>query len=373
MNKGKCKIAILYGGISPEHSVSVRSAQSIIRALPAEKYDVIPIGIDRQGKLYLQKLFTFHQNPNVEQAPMMTTHMEDQVIFIPGNGHALLINVMKKETAHTVDIVFPILHGNYGEDGAIQGLLKYAHVPFVGSDILASAACMDKSVTKALLQQAGLPTPAYLHLWADDINNETSKTIQTKIGFPCFVKPSNQGSSIGVTYVSNKQELEKAINEALRYDNSLLVEKAIQGRELECAVLGNGSELETSKPCEIINKKGFYSYTAKYSDPTASELRTEAALSNKLIEEIQNLAKAAFTCLQCSGMARVDFFLDNENKLLINEINTIPGFTAISQYPAMWQAAGLSLSDLLERLITLAFIKFDQQQTIESQWFSKDP
>ncbi|WP_194848532.1 D-alanine--D-alanine ligase family protein [Candidatus Neptunochlamydia vexilliferae] len=305
----KIRIGILFGGQSPEHEVSILSAESVMDHLDPEKYEVLPIKIDKKGRW-------------------------EKEIFSPCALRAAF------------DVVFPVLHGPYGEDGTVQGLLELANIPYVGPDQLSSVLCMDKGVTKELLSAAGLPTPQYqIFRVGDPID---------MLPFPLFVKPAQMGSSVGVSKVSDREALASAIEEAFKYSETILIEEGIEGKEIECSVMGNTDPI-ASLPGEVIPTHEFYSYEAKYLDENGAHFVLPAELSSEKREEVQRLAIAAFKALRCEGMARVDFFLKKDGTLLINELNTIPGFTTISLYPKLWEVSGLPYPELLDRLIELAF------------------
>lgn len=363
----KLKIAVLYGGQSAEHDVSLMSAKNVINALDPAKYDILPIGIDKSGKMYLQKLFVFQQMPNVEQVPTLVAHLDNQVTFVQGSGHGLLVNLMKKDIAQTIDVIFPVLHGPYGEDGTIQGMIKFANIPCVGSDVLGSAICMDKDITKRLLRDAQIPTADFVTLYREDLAALNPAALIEKLGLPCFVKPANQGSSIGISKVKKADDLVAAIEAAFQYDNKVIIEKFIQGREIECAVLGLRDDLMTTLPGEIIPQKEYYTYEAKYFAEDGAKVLAVAALSEAMQAKIQTLSKAVFRCLECKGMARVDFFVTPDDEIYVNEVNTLPGFTQISQYPKMWEASGLEYSALLDKLIELANTAFDEIKSLKMQ------
>jgi D-alanine-D-alanine ligase len=361
----KLKVAVLYGGQSAEHDVSLMSAKNVINALDPAKYDILPIGIDKSGKMYLQKLFVFQQMPNVEQVPTLVAHLDNQVTLVQGSGHGLLVNLMKKEIAQTVDVIFPVLHGPYGEDGTIQGMIKFANIPCVGSDVLGSAICMDKDIAKRLLRDAKIPTAEFVTVYKDDIAELDTNALIKQIGLPCFVKPANQGSSIGK--VKKAEDLISAIEEALQYDSKIIIEKFIEGREIECAVLGLRDNLMTTLPGEIIPQKEYYTYEAKYFAEDGAKVLAVANLTETMQEKIQKMSKDVFRCLECKGMARVDFFVTAEDEIYVNEVNTLPGFTQISQYPKMWEASGLSYPALLDKLIELANAAFDELKSLKMQ------
>jgi len=261
------------------------------------------------------------------------------------------------------DIIFPILHGPFGEDGTMQGLLKLANIPFVGAGVLGSAIGMDKDAMKRLLRDAGIPIGKSLTIKEKDI--PIYEAVVKNLGLPFFIKPANMGSSVGVSKVSEKKDFDKAIREAFKYDRKILIEENIAGREIECAVLGNDNPI-ASVPGEVIPKNDFYSYEAKYLDENGAVLEIPAKLSKNTIKNIQKLAVKTFKVLNCEGMGRVDFFLKKNGQILVNEINTIPGFTSISMYPKLWEASGISYAALIDRLIRLAQERFKTEQKIKS-------
>lgn len=358
----KIRVGVLFGGKSAEHDISLQSALNVINTLDRKKYEVILIGIDKRGQWYLQEAIApiAHQQPTQLS---VVTHLNDWVTLVPGKNHALLTGLMTKEQVTSLDVVFPVVHGPFGEDGTIQGLMKLANIPFVGSDVLSSAVCMDKDMLKRLARDAGIPIAKYITLYRRDLATLNEAAIVKELGLPCFVKPANQGSSIGVRKVKQIEELRAAIDHAMEFDLKVIVEEAIEGREIECAVLGNDDPI-ASIPGEIIPHAEFYSYEAKYFDPEGAEVVTTADLPANIVKKVQALSLKAFKAFDCDGMARVDFFLTKDGNLILNEVNTIPGFTRISQYPKMWEASGISYTELLDRLITLALEKFDQRQTL---------
>jgi D-alanine-D-alanine ligase len=309
----KLRVAVVYGGRSGEHEISLRSAESIIRALDPERYKVLHFLIAKDGK--------WRPRPIVPE---------------PGANPE-------------IDVVFPVLHGTFGEDGTVQGLLELADLPYVGAGVLASSVSMDKEVMKRLCRERGLPVVDYELLTRAQINAGT----RPRLPLPVFVKPANLGSSVGISKAKNPQDLQSALHTAAQYDTKVIVEQAVNAREFECSVLGN-SFPEASLPCEILPSREFYDYEDKY---ILNQARTElpAKLPDGQIREMRELAVACFQATNCEGMARVDFLMDRESgRIYINEINTIPGFTSISMYPKMWEASGLPYSQLLDRLIQLA-------------------
>ncbi|MGC9973512.1 MAG: D-alanine--D-alanine ligase family protein [Bryobacteraceae bacterium] len=307
----KLRVAVLYGGRSGEHEVSVRSAESIMAAMDPEKYEIVRLFITPEGKW----------EPRAIQPE-------------PGSNPG-------------IDVVFPVLHGTFGEDGTVQGLLELADLPYVGAGVLASAVSMDKEVSKRLCLQSGLPVVDYVVLWRGDVDFESP------FGYPVFVKPANLGSSVGISKARNAAELSAALQSAAQFDRKLLVERGIVGREFECSVLGNESP-RASVPCEVLPSREFYDYEDKYLLNRARTV-VPADLPPERIEEIRRLAVACYLSVGCEGMARVDFLMEGASgPIFINEINTIPGFTSISMYPKMWEAAGIPYAALIDRLIELA-------------------
>lgn len=319
MGKKKIKIGVLMGGKSAEHEVSLKSAGNVIKALDKTKYHINPIKINKDGKFDFNDLKNF-------------------------------------------DVIFPVMHGPFGEDGSMQGLLKLANVPFVGPGVLGSAVGMDKDITKRLLRDAGIPIGKFITVkFGDKIN---FSKIKKELGLPLFIKPANMGSSVGVSKVRNEKEFKKAINEAFKFDTKVIIEEFIDGREIECALLGNNTPM-ASIPGEIIANQDFYSYDAKYIDE-GSVAVIPAKIDKKTTKRIQELAIKTFQALNCEGMSRVDFFLKKNGEILVNEINTIPGFTDISMYPKLWEASGVSALKLLDRLLELAIERFEKEQKLQT-------
>jgi D-alanine-D-alanine ligase len=264
-----------------------------------------------------------------------------------------------------VDVVFPVLHGPFGEDGTVQGLLKLANVPFVGAGVLGSAVGMDKDVMKRLLRDAQIPIPRFLVFERSNASKIDFKAVKSALGLPFFVKPANLGSSVGISKVTAHKQFAGALTEAFRFDNKILIEEAIQGREIECSVLGNENPI-TSVPGEIVTRHKFYSYDAKYRDAKGAQLIVPAALSQDITKAVQGLALKTFKTLVCEGMARVDFFLRHDREIFVNEINTIPGFTQISMYPKLWEASGIPYRKLIDRLIQLALERFRREKKLRT-------
>lgn len=360
--KQKKSIGVLFGGRSAEHEVSLRSARTVVSALDPKKYNTILIGVDRRGKWWLDTATL-----QMLQAPAVEPDLDaTEVVLIPTDSSAALINSSTGEKVSSIDVLFPVLHGPYGEDGSIQGCAQLANVACVGSGILGSAVGMDKDVMKRLLRDAGIPIVNFITVSKQSISSVLYQSVNKSLGKTVFIKPANMGSSVGVSKVSSAREYQVALDTAFKYDRKVIIEEYIQGREIECAVLGNG-ELEVSIPGEVISHDSFYSYDAKYATTSESECQIPAVLSADVVALVQQLARQAFDALEARGMARVDFFYSNDGRLLVNEINTIPGFTSISMYPKLWQASGVPLPNLVDRLIELAVADFeDAQQRLTS-------
>ena len=345
-------MVILFGGQSAEHEVSVQSARNVIGAINKRKYEVFVVGITKSGQWKLLNSPTITDNIRTADE----VRAASTVALLPSGDEKLwLIN--EREKKKYFDLVFPVLHGPLGEDGTVQGLLKLMDVPFVGADVLGSAIGMDKDVAKRLLREAGVPIADFLTCQKHKARGLKYSKVKKKLGLPMFIKPANLGSSVGVSKVSSEKEFSLALKSAFAYDKKILIEKFIKGREIECAVLGN-SKPRASIPGEIVVHDSFYSYQAKYLDDHGATLVIPAPLNKKLISKIRRLAITVFTTLDCEGMARVDFFLTPEGKLVVNEINTIPGFTTISMYPKLWEQSGVPYAKLIDILIQLAQRRF---------------
>lgn len=345
----KLKLGVIFGGMSTENEVSCVSGVSVIKNLNKEKYDVFPIYIDKNGKWF--------EVQNIEKNEKTGEELEDKTP---------IDNVM--EFLKTFDVIFPVLHGLYGEDGTIQGVLELLKIPYVGCGVLASSVGMDKVYTKIIFDKAGINQTKYIYVKKYDDNyiyvdeklneellklEEISKIIIEKLKFPMFVKPSNSGSSVGISKVTNKEELENAIIEASEFDRKILIEEGVNGREVECAVLGN-EDVISSCVGEIKAADEFYSYEAKYNNHESKTL-IPAEISEKKSKEIQKLAIKAFKAIDGKGLSRVDFFIENETgKIYINEINTLPGFTSISMFPKLFNHTGIEYTELLDKLVELA-------------------
>ncbi|MDR2602568.1 MAG: D-alanine--D-alanine ligase [Spirochaetaceae bacterium] len=361
---GKLKIGILFGGKSAEHEVSIQSAVNIYNAVKKGPYEPHLIGIDKTGKwFYIEGgLEEFIKNQN-DPSEIKIEYNGKRSALLPECGGVLNIEC---GGALKLDVIFPILHGPMGEDGVIQGALKTAGVPFVGCGVLASAASMDKDVCKRLLRDSGVPVARWVAV--KNLKDLPFSAAAKELSLPLFIKPANMGSSVGVNKAYNQTEYEKALAEAFLYDSKILVEEAIEGREIECAVLGNQNPI-ASAAGEIIPSSGFYSYKAKYLDEKGAVLKIPAEISAEKHEEIKSLAVKTFNALCCEGLSRVDMFLKKDGSLVVNEINTMPGFTKISMYPKLWEAGGLSYEALIEKLINLAIERFNKEQKLRTSFF----
>jgi D-alanine-D-alanine ligase len=366
---GRIRVGVILGGRSVEHEVSLVSAASIINALDKSKYDVIPIGIASDGRWLSSgdALRLLKEKVSLEGEP-------EQLIVPDPRKQSLVVLGGNDRTGRPLDVIFPVVHGTYGEDGTLQGLLELADIPYVGAGVLGSALGMDKAVQKELLRRAGIPvTPAISFLYTEFLAREKKLVaeMERSLRYPMFVKPANSGSSIGISKAHNREELLKSIALASQYDLKILVERGVQhAREIECSVLGNDNPV-ASVLGEIIPSNEFYDYDAKYVDGKSTAV-IPAKMPKSVSKKIQRIAVAAFRALDCAGMARVDFLVTKKsNNIVLNEINTIPGFTSISMYPKLWQASGLSYPDLLERLIQLAIERHRAKSKLKTTYRPK--
>ncbi len=339
----KITVGILFGGRSTEHEVSIRSARSVLAALDTKIYSPVLIGIDKNGT--------------------WLGASESAAFLKSGKAQKKKQDLMPKLDTKKIDVVFPVLHGSFGEDGVMQGFLKLIDMPFVGPGVLGSAVGMDKDMTKRLLTEAGIAVSKGLVFHAHEKDAIKFAAVKKTLGLPMFVKPANAGSSVGVSKVRNEKEFSAAVVTAFKFDSKLLIEEAIVGREIECAVLGNEG-LMAAIPGEIIPGEEFYSYDDKYASTSASVAEIPAKMPKADAEKLRAIAVRAYRTLSLEGMTRVDFFYTKEGKLLINEVNTLPGFTSISMYPKMWEASGLSFTKLVDRLITLALERSEREAAL---------
>ena len=354
MNPSSPAVAILYGGRSSEHEVSIRSALAIVTNLDRTRFNPLLMGVDREGGFRVLPTFETEGLPpdeeGLKKALRRVLDEGERLSLIPGDPRPF-----RTSGGHVipVDLAFSVLHGSYGEDGRMQGLFDILNLPFVGPDIAGSVLGMDKEVMKRLLMQAGIPSARYLVLRKDSPGNVDYAQASRTLGKTLFIKPARQGSSVGVHRVSSPEEWEKALEDAFRFDLKLLVEEAIRGREIECAVLGN-EKLRVSPPGEIIPEHSFYSYEAKYLDDKGARLEIPASVSIEQSAMIREVAEKTFRTLLCEGMTRVDVFLTEDDRVLVNEINTLPGFTEISMYPKLMVQTGISFPELITELLELA-------------------
>lgn len=362
----KIRVGVIFGGKSAEHEVSLQSAKNIIEAIDKDKYEVVLIGMDKKGRWYLSESSRYlleEDDPRL----IRLADANEKVGLIPGDESNQLLNLSTHEKIGKIDVVFPVLHGPYGEDGTVQGLLKLANIPFVGADVLGSAIGMDKDVMKRLFRDAGIPTAKFLVFHESSVGAIDFEEVKNELGLPVFIKPANLGSSVGISKVKREEEFDEAVTSAFQYDRKILIEEYIQGREIECSVLGN-EEPRASLPGEVLPQHEFYSYEAKYIDEKGAILEIPVKLPKDVTEQIQDYAIQAFKALCCEGMARVDLFLKDDNEILVNEINTIPGFTQISMYPKLWEVSGLSYTELIDRLIQLAIERFERDQRLKTSF-----
>jgi D-alanine-D-alanine ligase len=369
----KRRIAVLFGGKSGEHEVSLASARSVMAALDKDAYEIVPIGITPSGRwitsgdpmalLSAGEGDTRHRLANGQRGADQCAALE------PTAGRDLVPGTSRGRFPQ-VDVVFPVLHGTFGEDGAVQGVFELADLPYVGAGVLGSALGMDKVAQKQVLQTAGLPVVDYLAVLRSRWRREPEAVlaeIEARFGYPLFVKPANLGSSVGVSKAHDRQELVAGLGLAARFDRRLLVEMGVNAREIECSVLGNDDPI-ASAPGEVVPSREFYDYGSKYIDNT-SELLIPAPLDEAMSARVQALAVAAFRAIDCAGMARVDFFLCRDSgELYVNELNTIPGFTQISMYPKLWEASGIPYPELLDRLIALAIERYEDKHRSETTY-----
>lgn len=358
------KIAIVFGGRSSEHEVSLNSARNIFKALDKTKFAPLLLGVSKEGTWYQVGEKAFLEKKAILDAEMAT---EAPVSMVSVGGKTSIVNLKNFERMD-FDCVFPIIHGTNGEDGSLQGYFKILNIPFVGCGVLASALCMDKEFMKLTMSQCGINNSKFKVIRKSLDGKSVSPSfeeISRSVGLPFFIKPANAGSSVGVHKVKSKDDFDKKIVDAMLYDHKVIAEEFVQGREIECSVMGPSIGASAATPGELVVKHEFYSYEAKYLDENGAEIIIPAKLEKEKVEEIRALAKKTYEALGCDGMARVDFFMRPNGELLVNELNTLPGFTKISMYPMMWEAHGLPYTDLITKLIDLAFEKFERDSKIK--------
>ena len=361
----KLRVAIIFGGKSTEHQVSLQSAKNIINELDRTKFDLCLIGINEQGQWHEYSEADYLLNSDNPKTISLSKPLR-AVAIIPGSIKNQFISLEDGQALPQIDVVFPIVHGAYGEDGTLQGLLHMIDMPYVGPNIMSSAACMDKDVTKRLLDGAGLAVAPFITIMAHQINDIPYNEMVRQLGLPLFIKPANLGSSVGISKINNEEEFNAALAMAFEYDLKVIVESAIVGREIECAVLGN--ENPEVSPCgEIVLNDAFYGYNTKYIDEDGAKVVVPAVINEDTSLHIRQVALKAYRVLNCLGMARVDVFLTQDNRVVINEINTLPGFTNISMYPKLWQSAGLGYQSLITKLIELALDHHKKTATLKTK------
>lgn len=368
----KRQVAVLCGGQSAEHEVSLLSARSVVQAIDRRKYDVTVVGIDQTGRWFLFPDGEAAEcADNAAQVRLRTGGIP--VALLPAAGGPVLRSLDATNREWRVEAVFPVMHGTNCEDGAIQGLCKLAGMPFVGPGVLGSAVGMDKDVMKRLLRDAGLPVGAFRTFTRATRSQVDFAALERELGMPVFVKPANLGSSVGIHKAGTPAELAAAVADAFRYDRKIVIEKYLPGREIECAVLGNWEPL-ASLPGEVIpaSKHGHYSYEAKYLDPDGAALCIPAKLDDATIARVRDLAIRTFQALNCEGLGRVDLFLLADGTLYVNEINTLPGFTSISMYPKLWAITGIPYAELIDRLFTLALERAAEEAALETRLPGKE-
>ncbi|NJN54576.1 MAG: D-alanine--D-alanine ligase [Anaerolineae bacterium] len=363
----KIRVGVIFGGRSGEHEVSLQSAQSVMQALDPAKYEVTPIGIDKDGRwLTGDPLATLTGGGSSSLATLLPNPQSAALLRVEEQAH----QVMGLRNVTELDVIFPVLHGPYGEDGTMQGLLELANLPYVGAGVLGSAVGMDKAIFKQVMAANGLPVLPWRLVLASQWRAEPTQVladVEAALPYPIFTKPANLGSSVGICKCHNRTELMAGLDEASQYDRRVVVEQGINGRELEISVLGNDDPI-ASVVGEVRPRRAFYDYVAKYVSDD-SELLIPAPLTPELAEAVPALAIQAYRAIDCAGLGRVDLLLDKDyGKLYINEINTMPGFTRISMYPKLWAAAGVSYSDLLDKLITLAISRHEEKEQLKKSF-----
>lgn len=356
VSPAKIRVGIIFGGRSTEHEVSLQSARNIVDALDRQRFEPVLIGIDKMGVWHLNEASDYLLEQHSPELIALNRSNRSLSLAFGQDGlvnQGQWVETRSQTALEAIDVFFPIVHGSLGEDGSLQGLLRMADAAFVGSGVLGSAVCMDKDIAKRLLRDAGLPVTPYRCVNRRTTAQVDFAEVSASLGLPLFIKPANLGSSVGVSQVRTEAEFEAALALALSFDHKVLIEAAVVGREIECAVLGNDAPIASG--CgEIVVRSGFYSYDSKYIDADAAQVVVPAAIDDDACERIRALAVQAFQTLECAGLARVDVFLQADGSVLINELNTLPGFTGISMYPKLWQATGMSYTDLISRLLDLA-------------------
>jgi len=370
----RIRVGIIFGGRSGEHEVSLRSARSVMESIDREKYDVVPIGVTKEGHWLVggDPMRTLAERVDPRLLKASDSEVESQAVAVVADEEETL--VPRAGTLRELDVVFPVLHGPYGEDGTVQGLLDLAGIPYVGAGVTGSAVAMDKIIFKDIMKANGLPIVPHMHFKRRDWTVQPEVVldeVEQRIGYPVFTKPANLGSSVGISKCFDRATLAAGLAEAARFDRKLLVEQAVpHAREIEISVLGNDDPI-ASVPGEIVPKREFYDYVAKYIDEgdQASDLLIPAPLSEELTAQARALAIRTYVVIDCAGLARVDLLMNGQSgELFVNEVNTIPGFTSISMYPKLWEATGISYSELISRLIDLALERHGDRQNLQTYY-----
>ncbi|MBC2725326.1 D-alanine--D-alanine ligase family protein [Desulfosporosinus sp.] len=360
MDDHKLNVVLLFGGRSGEHEVSLNSARSIYKAIDRNRYKVETIGISKQGQWFWGVL---PETLLKDGFPEPNESIQVNLVIDPTNPRFMSLNGHTLPDQGKFDLIFPVLHGPFGEDGTLQGLLEMANVPYVGSGVLGSSLGMDKDRMKAVFLEKNLPLARYVTLLRSEFLNgpeQCLNEIEETIGYPCFVKPANLGSSVGISKAHDREELMEALKTAAIFDRKIVIEETIIGQEIEVSVLGNDAPI-ASIPGEVLPAQEFYTYEAKYSN-IGSSLLIPAALEDSVIKELQSMAIEAFRAVEANGLSRVDFFVTSKREIFVNEINTLPGFTEISMYPKLWEATGIPYPELIDRLISLGLERFKDKQ-----------
>jgi D-alanine-D-alanine ligase len=355
----KINVALVFGGRSAEHEISLRSAQNVIEAIDKEKYNLYYIAIDKEGFWYTNTKI----NGSVPDFPLNLNQFSDALSINMAGEDKLF--VLSEGIQLKIDLFFPILHGPYGEDGSIQGLFRSLDVAFVGSDVLASSAGMDKDVMKRLLRAASIPIGDYIACYKHQVPG--FEQVKKQLGLPVYIKPANMGSSVGISKVEDEKSFEPAIKEAFTFDRKIVIEKNIEGLELECAVLGN-QDAKASAVGRVIAYHEFYTYESKYLDDQGFKLEIPARIPDEQTEAVREMAIRVYKAVEAEGLSRVDVFLTEGGQIVVNEINTMPGFTSISMYPMLWKEKGVSYSELIDRLIDLALERYRERQAIATSY-----
>ena len=362
MAKRKIRVGVVFGGRSAEHEVSLLSAKNVIEALDKRKYEPVLIGIDKNGEWHLREAGKYLLNAH-DPKKVALSRAKNQVALVAQSKSQTLVNLEGDGSNQPIDVIFPIMHGTYGEDGSVQGLLKMAGVPFVGASVLGSAIGMDKDVMKRLLRDAGLGVAKFLCLTPK--TKLSFQQVVKQLGLPVFVKPANLGSSVGVTKVKKREEFAPALAKAFLYDHKVLVEEFIEGREIECSVIGNDEPI-ASLPGEVVPKDEFNTYETKYMEDSGAVFHYPAPLDAKTTKRVQETAILTYKTLCCEGFARVDLFLKKNGDVIVNEINTLPGCTNTSVFPKLWEVSGLSFPQVVDKLIEFALERAAKEKQLKT-------